>query len=111
MILKTPIVYKALQDDNLFKVFKNPIWFYVKSDEELSNFVKNFFNENQGQKVKYLEILEKDFANMKTIETPFGDIELPTEKAYSIPVIVRESQDGLPIVDDTVLPVLFINKQ
>lgn len=106
-LVYTNSIYKALQSDSQFEILRNPSWNYTDS---VANFNNIFYYENENRKVQYLEIYEKDFSNFPSITTPFGQINLPTEKSYAIRVIVKGKAGTLKLVNETNLPVLRVTK-
>ena len=106
----TKFIIEELKKDVTYDLFKQPLWKYLTSKEDLAAFTKSFYNEDSGREIKFLQVLQKDFENMKFIDTDFGQISLPTEKAYSIPVIVKKGFKSFICVEETELPVLILKK-
>lgn len=105
----TSIVLEELKKSSIYSKIKTANWGYIENDEAVREFNTMFFKENDRRRIKYLTINEQDHGNIRSII--FGDdvIQLPFERQYRIPVILKEGDHGLLVDDIVLLPLLTIN--
>ncbi len=107
----TDLVIKEINDESEIKILKQPLWHYIEDDGALRDFFNYFFEKNLKQKIKVIDCILKDYDNMHILNTPIGDIELPTAKPFKLLAVVRENNNSLISAEDVKFPVLVINKK